>query len=143
MVNGNFIKKNPLGIAKGIFCLRTFAVLLLFSISLPAISQPKIVITDSKKNFGSVKRGTLVKNSYELENAGDQPLLITDMEVSCSCTSTEYTKQPILPGQKTTLVITFNTASVYGRQDRLVFLKSNAPGADVKLRFKGFVQDKK
>lgn len=141
----NIYYKDPLGTAKGIFCFNPY-IFLFFSLtflSSVSFSQAKLEVTDAKKNFGIVKRGEVVKNEYEIRNAGNQPLLITDIEIACSCTSADYTKQPILPGQKTTVLVTFNTASVYGRQDRVVVLKSNDPEGSSKLRFKGFVQDKK
>src|SRR5690606_5712575 len=130
-------KKNPLANCKGIFCFKqvlALAVILFTSSSL--FAQAKIKLDEAKKNFGFVKRGTLVKNIYEIENIGNQPLIITAAEVQCSCTEVEFPKQPILPGQKATISVLFNTTSVYGRQDRIVLLKSNADGLkDLKLRF--------
>ena len=105
-------------------------------------AQPRIKVTEAKKNFGFVKRGTLVKNEYEIINAGNQPLIITDAEVSCSCTTVDFPKQPVLPGQKVIVVVSFNTATVYGRQDRVVLIGSNDPKGPVKLRYKGNVSNK-
>jgi len=137
-------KKNPLAICQGIFCFKqVLALAVLLSTSTSLFAQAKIKINESKKNFGFVKRGTLVKNIYEIENTGNQPLIITDAEVQCSCTEVEFPKQPILPGQTARISVLFNTTSVYGRQDRIVFIKSNADGSEeLKLRFKGIVSNK-
>lgn len=89
-----------------------------------------------------MQRGTLVKNEFEITNTGNAPLLINEAEVSCSCTTVDFTKQPILPNQTATVNVNFNTASVYGRQDRVVIIHSNAKNGDVKLRYKGIVSNK-
>jgi hypothetical protein len=99
-------------------------------------------VTESKKNFGSVQRGEVIKNEYEIVNAGDQPLVLTQADVSCSCTTVDFSRQPVLPGAKTTVTVNFNTATVYGRQDRVVELSSNDPKGPVKLRYKGTVSMK-
>ncbi len=139
MVKQLHIFRNPLGYAKGIFYLRGFACVLFFLLSIKIFSQPKLEITETKKDFGSVKRGELIKNAFEITNTGNQPLLITEAEVSCSCTTVDFTKQPILPGQKVTVFVNFNTATVYGRQDRIVYLYSNDTKGRHKLRYKGNV----
>jgi hypothetical protein len=133
---------DPLVLSKGIFYFRTGLLLFLFATFSPSYSQPKIELKESKKNFGFVKRGEVIVNNYELTNSGDQPLLISDVEVSCSCTTVDFPKHPVLPGQKAIIAVTFNTATTYGRQDRVVIVKSNSQNGDVKLRYKGIVSNK-
>ena len=111
-------------------------------ISVKGISQPKLEILEAKKNFGFVKRGELIKNEYEISNTGNQPLIISNTEIPCSCTTVDFPTQPILPGQKTKVIVNFNTATVYGRQDRVVYLISNDPEGPHKLRYKGTVSNK-
>jgi hypothetical protein len=127
----------PPAFSPGVFyCFLFILISGLFSL---AAAQPKLEVMENKKNFGSVKRGEIIKNVYEISNTGDQPLLITAADVACSCTSVDFPKDPLLPGKKTIITVSFNTTTVYGRQDRIVMLKSNDPRGDVKLRFKGSV----
>jgi hypothetical protein len=107
------------------------------------LSQARLEVKDAKKNFGFVKRGEVIKNEYEINNTGNEPLLIHDAEISCSCTTVDFPKQPILPGQKVIVTVIFNTTTVYGRQDREVYLNSNDPKSPAKLRYKGVVTNKK
>jgi len=123
----------------GVFYWALFVVLLFHLVPVRSSAQPKFEIAETKKNFGHVKRGEMIKNIYEIRNAGNQPLIITSAEVACSCTSVDLPKEPILPGKQTIITVTFNTTSVYGRQDRIVVLKSNDPRGDMKIRFKGSV----
>ena len=105
-------------------------------------AQSKLKFSDSKKNFGFVKQGTLVDVVYEFTNAGNAPLVITEAKVECSCTSVEFPKQPIAPGQKNKILIKFDTKTVYDRQDRIVEIYSNDNNSPAYLRFKGVVLKK-
>jgi hypothetical protein len=130
--------RDPLSLRWGIFCLVSF--LIAFAGSLK--SQPRIEIPDWKKNFGTVVGGEILSNDYVIFNRGNQPLNILDAEVACSCTTVDFPKKPLLPGENATVTVTFNTTTVYGRQDRIVLLHCNDPGGPGKLRFKANVKRK-
>jgi uncharacterized protein DUF1573 len=117
-------------------------VILLFSLSTVSKAQAIIKFSDAKKNFGFVKQGNPVEMKFEFTNTGDQPLIITDYKVECSCTSVEFPKSPVLPKQKGSLVVKFDTKTVYDRQDRVVEVISNAKNNPEKIRFKGVVLKK-
>jgi len=140
--NFKYIFRNPLGFTKGIFYFRKFLLPLCLLLTANIFAQPKLEITEAKKNFGFVTRGEIIKNEYEISNTGNAPLIITDVEIACSCTTVDFPKQPILPGQKTKVLVSFNTTTVYGRQDRVVYLNSNDPKGPHKLRYKGTVSAK-
>lgn len=128
---------NPFRISGGIF---SFTALLFFSLFInPLLSQPKMEWESTKHNFGAVKRGAVVRVTYKVRNTGSAPLLLQRAEFECSCTSAEITQQPIMPGQSGTLTLIFNTATVYGRQDRVAEIISNVPGEPVRLRYKANV----
>ena len=126
------IIKNPSNI-RGVFCLY-----LLF-ISFWSFSQSQLKFKDLKKNFGFVKKGEIVKILFSFTNAGNEPLLISDYKVECSCTTVDFPKQPILPQQTNSLTVSFDTKSVYDRQDRTIEIISNAKNSTQKIRFKGVV----
>ena len=128
----NIITKNP-SIFRGVFCLY------LFLISGLSLAQPSVKFETQKKNFGFVKKGEVVKIEFPFTNNGNQPLLITAAKVECSCTTVDYPKQPILPNEKGMVIISFDTKTVYDRQDRIVVIVSNAKNNEQKIRFKGVV----
>jgi hypothetical protein len=103
------------------------------------LSQPKMEVKNPKHNFGYVKRGALVSHKFEIENTGNSPLVISNAEVACSCTIVDFPKNPVIPGHKEIITVNFNTTSVWGRQDRLVYIVSNDPHSPSKLRFKAQV----
>lgn len=127
---------------RGIFYFHYFFVTALLLLSFDFFGQARIKFKDSKKSFGFVKKGDIVNIDYEFVNEGDQSLLIADTKFECSCTSVEFPKQPIAPGQKSKLTVTFNTKSVYDRQDRTVDIISNAKNSPETIRFKGVVLKK-
>lgn len=125
------VKYSRLLILVSIFCITTLGY-----------GQAKIEIKDAKKSFGFVKKGEIVKVDYTIKNVGTEPLIISDVEISCSCTTADYTEKPIPPGQSTTVTIIFDTKTTYDRQDRTVLLHSNDKSGPHKLRYKGVVLTK-
>jgi hypothetical protein len=125
---------------RGDFSFRPVLTAFLFlSLVNPLAAQPKVEITESKQNFGTVIRGEVVELNYELKNSGNSPLLLLASEVSCSCTQVEFSKEPLPPGKSTTVIVKFDTKSVWGRQDRYVYITCNDPKGEIVLRYKGQV----
>ena len=142
MANNSKINfKNPPEL-RGIFYFKCILFFTILSLNLQLQAQAKIKFKDAKKSFGIVKKGEMVNIEYDFINEGDQPLLIADAKFECSCTSVDFPKQPIAPGQKGKLTVIFNTKTVYERQDRNVEIISNAKNSPETIRFKGFVVSK-
>jgi hypothetical protein len=76
---------------------------------------------------------------FPFENAGTQPLVISDYQVECGCTVMEKPSKPILPQEHSVLKVTFDTHNKYDRQDRTVTIISNAKNSPTIIRFKGVV----
>lgn len=131
--------KDPL-LTRGIFYLKAFVTLFLLSLTIHTHAQARIKFTtETKIDLGKVKKGDVVSADYEFVNEGNEPLIITDYEVECSCTTAEFPKQPIAPGQKGKVTVKFDTKSAYDRQDRKVVLVSNSKNS-ASVRIKCFVQ---
>ena len=139
-LNIKLFKRNPSTIGGGIFYFMPL-VLLFFLLGNSSFvnAQAKIKFTESKKDLGKVKKGEVVSADYEFKNEGDQPLIISNYEVECSCTTVDFPKQPIAPGQTSKLTVKFDTKSAYDRQDRKVVIVSNSKNS-ASVRIKCFVQ---
>jgi hypothetical protein len=124
---------------RGIFYLRTFLIVVLFCTGSIVSAQAKIKFKENKKDLGTVNKGDVVSAEYEFTNEGDQPLILTNYEVECSCTSADLPKQPIAPGQSGKITVKFDTKSAYDRQDRKVVILSNAKNS-ASVRIKCFVK---
>ncbi|MNK12933.1 hypothetical protein D3C87_310110 [compost metagenome] len=51
-------------------------------------------------NAGKIARGEVIHAKFVVENTGEYPLVLSDVEGSCSCTVADWSKEPIPPGQK-------------------------------------------
>lgn len=107
------------------------------------VSGPYLKVKNPKQNFGFVPQGKIVKIEYYFENSGNEPLIISNIEVTCGCTVADFPRHPIKPGDSGTILVTFNTKEKYDRQDRTVTVVSNALNSPTQLRFKGVVLQKK
>jgi hypothetical protein len=91
------------------------------------------VITWDKKthDFGDIVQGDKVEQTFYFTNTGNEPLLITNVQVSCGCTTPKgWPRDPIAPGGKGELTVSFNSAGKMGKQSKPVTIISNASNAD-------------
>lgn len=87
-------------------------------------------------DFGSIEQGKPVSYTYEFTNTGGALLVITDVKPGCGCTTQDYTKEPVAPGKKGKVTLTFNAASV-GRFNKSATVTAN--GETFVLTFGGEV----
>ena len=68
----------------------------------------------------------------------DSPLVIHQAVASCGCTVPEYTKEPIQPGKKGTIKVTYNGTGKYpGHFKKSITLRTNAKTEMVRLYIEG------
>lgn len=88
------------------------------------------------------QQGEIVIFEFPFTNSGDAPLIIESISVHCQCTTYEFPKEPVMPGDSATIYVEFNTATVWDYQDRTLLVESNAKKSPHKLRFKIYVDGK-
>ncbi|MBL7847165.1 MAG: DUF1573 domain-containing protein [Cyclobacteriaceae bacterium] len=88
---------------------------------------PVITWEKSAFDFGDIVQGEKVEHTFKFRNSGNAPLVITNVQVTCGCTTPKgWDRDPILPGQSSELTISFNSSGKYGRQEKVVTVVSNA-----------------
>jgi hypothetical protein len=87
---------------------------------------PVINFEEEFHDFGEVQEGDVVEHTFVFTNEGDGPLIISNAEGSCGCTVPDWPRQPIAPGQKGQIKVSFNSTGRAGRQDKRVTLTTNA-----------------
>ena len=90
--------------------------------------------------FGEIQQNIPVTAHYELTNNSDAPLIINKVKVGCGCTSSNYKKDPISPGETTIIEATFNAKKI-GNFNKSVSVFTNLEEEATVLRFKGTVID--
>jgi hypothetical protein len=94
----------------------------------------------STHDFGDMKQGDKVEEVFRFTNTGTEPLVITNVEVSCGCTVPKWPRDPIAPGGKGEILVVFNSAGKSGAQNKVVTVVSNASNPEAALiKFKANV----
>ncbi len=96
---------------------------------------------EMKYEFGSVKQGDIVEHVFTFRNTGTEPLVISNVGVSCGCTTPEYTKDPVMPGKAGKITARFNTAGKMGQQNKVLTVNSNNANGDVQLTLSGTIAE--
>lgn len=89
-------------------------------------------------DVGSIPQGTPKPIVFEFKNTGKTPVILTNVQGSCGCTATNYTKEPIAPGKSGTVTATYNAAAI-GAFTKTVTVTSNAEATPKVLTIKGTV----
>lgn len=76
---------------------------------------------------------------FEFKNTGKSDVIITNVQGSCGCTATDYTKDPIKVGKSGTVTATFNAANA-GAFTKTVSVTTNADASAKVLTLKGTVK---
>lgn len=82
---------------------------------------------------GTVAVGEVIKASFKVENTGDSPLVISDVKPTCSCTVSDFPKDPIAPGETGIIKATVDTknASVGRLQKSIRILANTTPDVTI------------
>ena len=104
---------------------------------------PKFKFNKEVHDFGKIPEGPSATYVFEFKNVGKTPLIIQNASASCGCTSPKWPKEPILPGKKGKIEVTYNTKG-RGNQpfDKQIYITSNVPTMNNKpyeSHIKGFV----
>lgn len=89
-------------------------------------------------DFGKIKQGVPVTHEFTFTNTGKTPLVITNVQASCGCTTPAWSKDPIPPGGQGFIKATFNAASM-GGFNKTVTVMANVEGGFKQLSIKGEV----
>ena len=104
-----------------------------------AEKQAEIVFDTIRVNLGtfSEKDGEQ-KCSFAFTNVGDAPLIINQAFASCGCTVPTYTKDPVKPGERGQINVSYNGKGKFpGHFSKTVTIRSNAKTEIVRLTIEG------
>ena len=102
--------------------------------------EPVITFNETTHDFGKfIEADGKVTTVFEFTNEGMAPLVLTNVRASCGCTTPKWTREPIEPGQKGQITVTYNPSGRPGRFQKTVTVTSNATEPTSKLYIKGEV----
>lgn len=89
-------------------------------------------------DFGKIKQGVPVTHEFKFTNTGKTPLVITNVQASCGCTTPAWSKDPIPPGGQGFIKATYNAAAM-GGFNKTVTVMANVENGFKQLSIKGEV----
>lgn len=103
-------------------------VYLILGFMVACIAQPKIQFEFTEYDYGKIKEEEGPKKAvFTFKNVGTEPLQITAVRASCGCTASNYTREPVAPGQKGFVEAIYNPAYRPGPFQKSVSVTSNDP----------------
>jgi hypothetical protein len=90
-------------------------------------------------DVGEIPQGKPKAIVFEFKNTSDKEIIVTNVQGSCGCTATDYTKTPIKAGKSGTVTATYNAANV-GAFAKTVSVTTNVEATPKVLTLKGTVK---
>lgn len=85
-------------------------ILTLFALTAYAPSlRAQLLFEPATWDFGAIdEEAGRVSHRFFGENRSNRPIVLLDVVTSCGCTVPEFSRRPILPGERTEIVVTFD-----------------------------------
>lgn len=104
-------------------------------------AQPDLKVDREVSNMGEIMFQMPGKAEFTIENTGTSDLLITDIHPSCGCTTVEWTKTPIPPGEQGKIEVLYD-AQMLGVFQKDVEVYTNVSEEPFYLHIQGRVVSK-
>ena len=102
---------------------------------------PKFLFENLSYDFGKITQGEQVSCVFNFKNVGNSNLIICDVGNSCGCTSSIFSKEPVLHGEEGTITVTFDSKGKSGEITTYVVVSANTYPANVLLTLSANVVD--
>lgn len=105
-----------------------------------ATDKSRITFEKLQHNFGTFKEELGPQTvSFNFKNEGTVPLILNNVQASCGCTTPEWTREPIAPGAKGIIKVSYDPRNRPGVFNKTIRVSSNAENSDVVLTILGEV----
>ena len=94
---------------------------------------------DLTHDFGDLKLNDKAEHVFKFKNTGKADLVIIEAKPSCGCTTPNYTKTPVKPGETGEIQVVYNATSA-GAQQKTVTVTSNTSEGTTTLTIKANVK---
>ena len=74
-------------------------------------TDESLELKESEYDFGKIIQNKPVYHYFEIINKGTTPLTLDNVTATCGCTTPEWNREPIAPGQATKIKVGYNSAA--------------------------------
>lgn len=98
---------------------------LVFALCGALAAQSKMVFETTEIDFGELDAGKAVELTFKFKNAGNETLIITNINSSCGCTVPRIEKKEYQPGETGIIPVKFNSRGLKGKIAKTVTIVTN------------------
>lgn len=119
--------------------LLLLSLFMVFGLVAFAQRPAEIKFDKQSHDFGTITTDSCVVTCvFSFTNVGEQPLVINQAFASCGCTVPTYTREPVQPGQKGEIKVTYNgTGASVGHFRKSVTVRTNGSVEMTRLYIEG------
>ena len=103
-------------------------------------NAPEIKWESTDVDYGTIQQDANGAREFKFTNVGKSPLILSNCRGSCGCTVPDCPKEPIMPGQKGVIKVSYDTHRI-GPFTKTVTVESNAKNNTETLKIHGTVLD--
>ena len=90
----------------------------------PAATEDVLSMKEAGFDFGTIPQGKPVYHFFDVTNTGKTPMVISNVQTSCGCTTPEWSKEPIAPGATAKIKVGYNAAAE-GHFEKFITIQYN------------------
>ena len=136
------LKKGILNNKTTLIMKKLFFVFAFLFVATFANAQGVIKFKTESHDFGKIEEGVQATHTFEFTNTGTAPVVISNAQASCGCTTPDWTKDPVMPGKTGKVTASFNSQGRPGNFSKTVTVISNSETPQIVLSIKGEVNQK-
>ncbi|MCH2235527.1 MAG: DUF1573 domain-containing protein [Crocinitomicaceae bacterium] len=102
------------------------------------LNESSIEWETTEIDLGEIEQGKPVDITFNFNNTGNEPVIISDVKAGCGCTIVNFDKKPIPSGDSSEITATFN-AKAEGPFNKSIRVYTNVNDTPIILRFNGIV----
>ncbi len=119
---------------------RLFSLLAAVLFCTSVMAQAVIKFEKTSLDFGKFHESKVQFGEFVFTNTGNKPLVIQQAFGSCGCTVATPPKDPIAPGQKGVIKVSYNGKGKFkGDFKKLITVRSNASNSIVRVFIQGYM----
>ena len=102
------------------------------------LKGPQMEFETKELDYGTIEQNSDPYRIFKFTNVGDEPVQITHAKGSCGCTTPDWPKEPVFPGESAEIKVRYDTKRI-GKFVKRVTLTTNMKDPKVVLTIKGEV----